>query len=64
MKRAFSCKNCSEKTFTYDSLFPVGVCKKCGGKTYEQASVYREQKCQVLESEQLLLRGVEENFLH
>ena len=64
LKRGFVCKKCSERTFTYDSRRPVDACKKCGGTSYDQASIYAEQKGPALPTEQLLLRGIEEKFLH
>lgn len=64
LKRGFVCKGCSEKRVTYDSRWPVDSCKKCGGTSYDQASIYRERKGPDLPTEQLLLRGIEEKFMH
>ena len=43
---------------------PVDCCKKCGGRNYEQASIYYERKGPTLPTEELLLRGIEETFLN
>lgn len=62
-KKAFSCKKCHEKKFTYNSRQPIDPCTKCGETSYEEASIYHEQKGPLLPTEQLLVRGIEEKFL-
>lgn len=63
-KRCFQCKGCHERCFTYNAPFPVESCRKCGARTFDSTSFYRERKGPKLPTEQLLLRGEEEKFLN
>lgn len=63
-KRCFECRDCHQRCFTYNAPFPVEACAKCGGRSHEATSFYRERKGPKLPTEGLLLRGEEEKFLN
>ena len=64
VKRCFQCKSCRERQFVYSGRAPVDGCRRCGGTSHEQVSLYRERKGPTLPTEQLKLRGDEEKFLN
>ncbi|XP_013381323.1 protein MCM10 homolog [Lingula anatina] len=62
MKKFFKCVPCGKRTIAFGML-PTKNCSGCGEFKYEKTSMWKEKKGPLLDSEKLLLRGVEEKFL-
>jgi minichromosome maintenance protein 10 len=41
MKRFFKCKNCKNRSFTFNLLMPTKACSKCGQNSYERTSMVK-----------------------
>jgi minichromosome maintenance protein 10 len=41
MKRFFKCKNCKNRSFTFNLLMPTKACSKCGQNSYEKTSMVK-----------------------
>ncbi|XP_022098764.1 protein MCM10 homolog [Acanthaster planci] len=60
--RYFKCKDCSNRTITFNRI-PNKSCRICGCTSYERASMLKERKGPVLDSERLLIRGEEQKWV-
>ncbi|XP_038066848.1 protein MCM10 homolog [Patiria miniata] len=60
--RYFKCKDCSSRSITFNRI-PNKSCRVCGGTSYERASMLKERKGPVLDSERLLIRGEERKWV-
>ncbi|XP_062522782.1 protein MCM10 homolog [Corticium candelabrum] len=56
-KRFFSCKNCKQRTCTYDEKYPLKSCKNCANHNFEKKSMFIERKTS--SEDKLLIRGLE-----
>ena len=61
-KKFFECKDCKKRTVSLDK-YPKTACSKCGGSSWARTGMMRERKGPVLDSERLLIRGVEQKFI-
>ncbi len=61
-KKFFECKDCKKRTVSLDK-YPKTACTKCGGSSWARTGMMRERKGPVLDSERLLIRGVEQKFI-
>jgi len=60
-KRFFKCKNCQQRTITYD-LMPSHICRNCKSKNFERVAMWDERKIQIMEK--LEIRGEQRPFIN
>ncbi|XP_071961125.1 protein MCM10 homolog [Antedon mediterranea] len=62
-QRFFTCKDCKTRCITFDRI-PNKSCRHCKGTHFERASMLKEKKGPLLDSEKLLLRGEERKWVN
>ncbi|XP_033096858.1 protein MCM10 homolog [Anneissia japonica] len=62
-QRFFTCKDCKTRCITFDRI-PNKSCRHCKGTNFERASMLKERKGPLLDSEKLLLRGEERKWVN
>jgi minichromosome maintenance protein 10 len=61
-KRFFECKRCKNRTTALDR-YPKMSCANCGESAWARVGMMRERKGPTLDSEKLVIRGAEQNFI-
>lgn len=61
-KRFFECKKCHKRTISLDK-YPNKPCANCGESSWMRTGMMKEKTGPKLESEKLLIRGVEQKFI-
>jgi len=61
-KRFFECTKCKNRIVALDK-YPKRSCDKCGESGWSRTGMIRERKGPLFESEKLLIRGIEQNFV-
>ncbi|CAG2102012.1 unnamed protein product, partial [Medioppia subpectinata] len=63
-KRFFKCKNCKNRSYTFNLLLPAKACSKCGELSYAKASVVHIKEETTLMDKKLQIRGEEIKFIN
>ncbi len=62
VKSFFECCDCNRRTVSLDR-YPKSACTKCGGSRWRRCGMAKAKKGPLLDSEKLLVRGVEQKFI-
>ncbi|CAG2161775.1 unnamed protein product [Oppiella nova] len=63
-KRFFKCKNCKNRSYTFNVLIPTKPCSKCGQLSYDKTSIVNIKEETTLVDKKLQIRGEELKFLN
>ena len=63
VKKFFQCRGCSNRTDVIGGIYPTEDCSKCGKVAWQKCSMYREKKGPTLDTEKVVIRGLESKYV-